>query len=300
MKTLVLTFHNIQDSQWFEKSLRFISKFYTFVGVDELAESIETKKPFKAKCLVTFDDGEMSFYTNAYPVLKKMQIPVVLFVSPKKIKEGGSFWFQCLRTIDKQRLKQTIVQQFPNGKNWVENYSVGAILKSLPIDTIENIIVQTDANVMRIAYNMNETIIRQLQKDSLVTFGAHTLNHPILANESDVVAEYEIKESIRQLEVLLGKPVKYFAYPNGTSELDYTIREMNILQDMGMRLAFTTNPGYVRHQRSKYEINRVGLTVGNNWHVFLKIMCPILFNRIKAMKNAMGEKSQRLSLRDEK
>ena len=49
-------------------------------------ELIENKN--KRKVLLTIDDGFLSFYKNAWPVLKKRKIPFILFISTKEV---GSF-----------------------------------------------------------------------------------------------------------------------------------------------------------------------------------------------------------------
>ena len=49
-------------------------------------ELIENKN--KRKVLLTIDDGFLSFYKNAWPVLKKRKIPFILFISTREV---GSF-----------------------------------------------------------------------------------------------------------------------------------------------------------------------------------------------------------------
>lgn len=55
--------------------------------------------------------------------------------------------------------------------------------------------------------------LRELDKDSLCTIGAHTISHPMLRRVKD--SYYEISESKKYLEALLLHPVNYFAYPFG-------------------------------------------------------------------------------------
>ena len=49
-------------------------------------EIIDSKK--QRKILLTIDDGFLSFYNNAWPILKKKRIPFILFVSTREV---GSF-----------------------------------------------------------------------------------------------------------------------------------------------------------------------------------------------------------------
>ena len=53
--------------------------------------------------------------------------------------------------------------------------------------------------------------LKELSESSLVEIGAHTLNHAYLKSISKKIAVYQIVESKRELEELLGKPVETFA-----------------------------------------------------------------------------------------
>ena len=83
------------------------------------------------------------------------------------------------------------------------------------------------------------------------------MTHPILTNESDSVAATEISESVRGLTKLLGVPIRYFAYPNGGSALDYGTREERILRDAGVALALSTDIGCFNRRTSPYGVPRL-------------------------------------------
>ena len=55
------------------------------------------KKKIKKKILITIDDGFLSFYEEAWPYLKKNDIPFILFVSTEPVgKNGYMNWDQIL------------------------------------------------------------------------------------------------------------------------------------------------------------------------------------------------------------
>jgi peptidoglycan/xylan/chitin deacetylase (PgdA/CDA1 family) len=56
------------------------------------------------------------------------------------------------------------------------------------------------------------------------SFGAHSINHPVLADVSADVAEREIAGSKSQIEETTAKPVEFFAYPYG--RWNPAVREM--------------------------------------------------------------------------
>ena len=105
---------------------------------------------------------------------------------------------------------------------------------------------------------MNIEQLKEVEASGLVTVGAHTLNHPVLKNEDDESSAYEITESIKRLEVLLGHPVKYFAYPNGRPGIDFGEREMNYLRENKVSIAFSTEFDHLVAENNLLSIPRMG------------------------------------------
>ena len=66
----------------------------------EFVEEFNNAKKNK-KILLTVDDGFRSFYENAWPYLKKNQIPFILFVSTKPVGNNGYMTWEQIKEIDK-------------------------------------------------------------------------------------------------------------------------------------------------------------------------------------------------------
>jgi len=62
---------------------------------------------------------------------------------------------------------------------------------------------------------LTERQIIEMQASGLVEFGAHTMTHINLSQASDDDAKYEIIESKKQVEKVVGTPCPSFAYPYG-------------------------------------------------------------------------------------
>ena len=73
-----------------------------------------------------------------------------------------------------------------------------------------------------------------------ITFGPHTVTHPILPRVDDQQAVWEIAQSCARVRSELAQPVEVFAYPNGV----YGTREINILAREGLQGAVTTREAY--------------------------------------------------------
>ena len=264
MKNLVLTFHNVTDAIWFEKTIQLIGRFFTYGTLDQLYDRLTNGKDNTPRnmCFITFDDGEKSVYEVVYPIIKRLNIPIAMFVSPLNIREGGAFWFQRMRVLalhDMESMKTLSLEEMMARINQLDPQGNS--------DTVVNI---------------NMQMFEELYASGLVTFGAHTQHHPILANESDKIANLEIVDSIKQLSDMLSHPVRYFAYPNGSTK-DFSTREMKTLQELGIHMAFSTINGYADNT-DLLQIKRVGITKGNRLHVFLKVLFPNLFMWLKTLK----------------
>lgn len=88
----VLSYHEISEKtetldnsyavtpEHFEEQVEWLIKNgYHFIRIDDILNYRKTKKPLPKKAvLMTFDDGYQSVYANAYPIIKKYKIPVVI------------------------------------------------------------------------------------------------------------------------------------------------------------------------------------------------------------------------------
>ena len=69
----------------FLKQLEIIEKEgLKFIHPDEIEKSLSEMKN-ERKILFTVDDGLLSFYENAWPVLKRKKIPFLLFINTREV-----------------------------------------------------------------------------------------------------------------------------------------------------------------------------------------------------------------------
>src|SRR5690349_22616797 len=84
--------------------------------------------------------------------------------------------------------------------------------------------------------------IKLCAKD-VTTYVGHTISHPILARTDDATARAEIETSWRRLQQETTAAIPVFCYPNGGPS-DISPRETQILRDVGISAAVTSQPGY--------------------------------------------------------
>ena len=71
----------------------------TFYNPKDFEDEFDIPKKEK-KILLTVDDAFQSFYDNAWPYLKKNQIPFVLFVSTKPVGNNGYMDWDQIKEIE--------------------------------------------------------------------------------------------------------------------------------------------------------------------------------------------------------
>lgn len=97
--------------------------------------------------------------------------------------------------------------------------------------------------------------IKELDRAGFV-IGAHTVDHPHLAEISPEEARYQIQESKRALEFGLNKPVEFFCYPYGS----HNDTVADLVKEAGYRAAVTTQLGLAKKDTHPYKIPRVRVT----------------------------------------
>lgn len=293
LPNIILNFHAIKDPKWFEHILKIIQRLYHPVSYEDIENYYRNGKTLKHACHITFDDGHISFYETVFPLLKQYNIPASIFVSPKVITERTNFWFQEISDYDFNILNELVNKQLGITD---DDSPVKAKLKSLQIKEIWEIISAYQEQTQtppKSCMNMNIQQIKEVHQSGLVHIGAHTMTHPILKNENDDSVQYEIGNSISELSKLLDMPIHSFAYPNGKPGFDFGEREMNILKQHDIRLAFTTEERTLRINDNLMSVPRSGFEGGSTPYIYVKLMSGGNVNWMKKIINKRDEQSYR-------
>lgn len=81
---------------------------------------------------------------------------------------------------------------------------------------------------------------RRLESTGLVSFGPHTVTHPILSKVVETQVAHEVTTSWRRLTEELAQPLPVFCYPNGDAG-DFGSREIAVVRSAGLRAAVTVD-----------------------------------------------------------
>ena len=105
-----IMYHRFNESKYpstniqmevFKEHVKFIKDSnINFYNPKEFEKKFDNPKKEK-KILLTIDDAFLSFYTEAWPYLKKNKIPFILFVSTEPVGKRGYMTWDQIREIDK-------------------------------------------------------------------------------------------------------------------------------------------------------------------------------------------------------
>ena len=285
---IILNFHEVHDPLWLENIICFLKKEYNPVPMSELISLYNDRSNLKNICHLTVDDGDRSFYNEIYPVLKKHKMPATIFVSPDAAVNQVNFWFQEIAGYENQNLLKIISEVINIKVNDIKDFRLIDIFTCLTINLIWEIInrYQKKYNLgKKPCQNMCISELKDVENSRLITIGAHTLRHPILANEEMSVSKNEITLSITGLADVLGHEINCFAYPNGEPVLDFGQREMDILKDNGCTCAFSTVSGNFNLRSNLLNMPRYGLLSGDSTsYLKTKLFFGAHWNKIMKLK----------------
>jgi peptidoglycan/xylan/chitin deacetylase (PgdA/CDA1 family) len=222
--------------------MEYINKNYVIVSYDEfLYRFIKKEYPRELTFILTFDDGYNNFYNDIYPILNKLTIPAINFISTGNTIDRSPFWWDELNNINK------------NGGKLNHAYFTSLTSrerrKILDYEGKKYNYIRNEGN------SLTAEQISELGKDPLITFGSHTVTHTNLTAEKVENIRYELVESKKTLEKILKKEVTYFSYPNG----DFKEEIIPILKEVGYKSAVLAgNDSFVKKIDNVYKIPRTG------------------------------------------
>lgn len=263
----ILVFHAVSDGAWFESVISWLKSKWRLVPIESVAAYYANGEEHGKSCHITTDDGDESFADVMFPILRKHSVHSSLFVSPKMSLTGGNFWFQEIEGFDTSELIRTIASVLKCRRQLLSGVSPEAILKTMSLREIEEVISRCrhdGGGRDKVCRNLSVDTLQEIVATGLVSVGAHTLNHPILANEDDATCQMEIAGSVCGLTSLMGRPVELFAYPNGVAGLDFGGREEGVLRECGIKMAFTTESRNLSRGDNAMRVPRVAVSNGES------------------------------------
>lgn len=229
-KVTILLFHDIEAADA-ERNFSYLKRHYSIISLNDYLNAVQNKKKLPNKAvIITFDDGHASNYT-LLPVIKKLQIPVTIFLCSSIVGTHRHFWFRhsaelkaemetLKKTHNRQRVEKLKQYDFTQEQEYADT-------QALTIEQIEDM-------------------------KPWVNFQSHTCFHPILPYCDDITAENEIIGSKRNLEDAFKLTINALSYPNG----DYSERDIRLAKKAGYKCGITVDSGYNDMNTDPFRIKR--------------------------------------------
>ena len=311
---VILTMHHVrpprpgrfQPNRLLEVTPRFFSRVVKdlrrsgldLVSLDEMHRRLTERDFARRFVCLTFDDGYRDTLQAAYPILKEEGAPFAVYVATSFPDRLGELWWLALEAViaRNNRIGLTI-----DGRNRTFDCATIAEKRALydelywwlrarPSETEMREVIRNLAACycVDIAEFCRELCmaweeLAQLAADPLVTIGAHTVSHPMLAKlpEKTVRSELDLSRSV--IEAALVKRPEHLSFPVGDRS-SAGPREFTIAAELGFKTAVTTRPGvlFPAHREHLTALPRISL---NGEYQRLRYVRVLLSGSATAMWN---------------
>lgn len=112
---------------------------------------------------------------------------------------------------------------------------------------------------------LSEDELKEMHASGLIDIEPHSMTHPKLAKQTLLDATREIGESKKEIEALLQKKCRLFAYPYGS----YNDETVSILRALGFGAAVTVVEGTVAASDDVFALKRNSIDQLTTWPQFL-------------------------------
>jgi peptidoglycan/xylan/chitin deacetylase (PgdA/CDA1 family) len=241
------------------ESLAFLRRHhFRLPSFNELLSGETTERHGNApSVLFTVDDGHSEFANVAAPVFAEFDCPVTVFLTTGPIDKPTWFWWDKVEYAMNATQMTNVRLELGHGevtRSWrsplertAATSEIVEMLKAIPNETklhsltliMDRLEVSLpDAPPPRYAA-MSWGDVRECARRG-VTFGPHTVTHPMLSQISATQAQWEISESWKRVRAECEATVPVFCYPNGV----FSSRDVDILRGTDLVAAVTTRPAY--------------------------------------------------------
>jgi len=315
-KAVVLRYHELADDgeevdAWtivkkseFVRQMEYVAAHFTVLSLKEAFDAIhapagqyDTDKPI---AVITFDDGYERNRTLLLPIVKSLKLPTTIFIATKSVQDGTLYWDASVINalqgnqpikidLEDLSLGKYVIKSAKGPDKWMEMDTLIGRLKDLNGEqrtiAVERILDQAShgGQAPPIAFSpLSLTGLRQLSDCPLISLEAHSHCHNILTQIDDQAIRTSIQTSKQLLNTWTGKPVNFFAYPNG----NYDQRVVNIVKESGFEGSVITKARPWDKNEEPFAIPRVGIGRYDSFETFkLKVSSGGIRSLLSAWKN---------------
>ncbi|GAC1640414.1 MAG: hypothetical protein NVS4B12_01640 [Ktedonobacteraceae bacterium] len=268
----------------------YLKKYYRIMHIESALEelyassNVEVQRSKRPPSLaITFDDGYRDNYTYAYPLAQKLEIPFTIYLIPGYIESGDYFWWgESQRLVSRMQASSATIENHsynlerPDERTLLATTIDKRIRYAQSVAERETFLASTRATLSIPPTTLEEDEpslpltweqVKEMDESGWVSFGAHTMHHPILSYLTDYAEmQREIEECRTVLESQLGHLVCSFAYPVGQMQhVGDDVR--NMVRKVGYKWGVTTSYGFNTAKSDPYLLRRIEVDVDQHWLV---------------------------------
>jgi peptidoglycan/xylan/chitin deacetylase (PgdA/CDA1 family) len=237
---------------------------YTLLSIEELFRRLREHRPLNRAVAFTIDDGYFDEGQVAGPIFAEFDCPVTVFAVTDFLDGKIWLWWDKIAYIFEQTSRTEISvwlgkEQF---RFRLESDAARADCRAFALrcqeapqaDRLACIDELSAAAEVELPSRPPERFrplswdeARSLERRGM-SFGPHTLTHPVLSTTSDEQSEREITGSWQRLSAEVSRPVPIFCYPAGGST-HFGEREIATVGRIGLWGAVSGEPGHIRSSR---------------------------------------------------
>ena len=271
----------------FEWQVKYLKKYYNPITFHELNNSLKNNKKLPSNpVIITFDDGYIDNYSNAFRILKENNVVAVFYVSTQYIGTNKIFWFDDivhhLKSTKKEKIFLNVIDEALDlSTDQGVKDSINTVLSRSKIISneerlclVEEVVLECDIGVADHEadhFPMSWDDVREISSYGC-EIGSHSISHPILSQVSSKQLVNEINDSKKIIEKEIGKEVLSIAYPVGGLSAcnDEVIR---LVRDSGYKFGCTYIPGdNDLNGLNKYKLKRAHIETYTTNNYFKSIM----------------------------
>lgn len=257
----------------FTYQMEYVKAHYQPITFSTLLQHLDRgERPPRRAAIVTFDDGFVDNYTNAFPILKRLDMPATIFVSTGNVDSQKTFWYEKLSyglmttkvdSITSPTLGSLAISDSAEARRELIKCIV-LRLKLVPdevrLSSLDDLFAQLlpDHEWVDDARSapMTWAQIKEMSENK-IEFGSHSVSHPVLSRVPVAKLDFEVEHSKHRIESELQKQVQVIAYPVGGIEaFDDNVRAA--VKKAGYRMGVSYVPGIERPDKwDPYALRRV-------------------------------------------
>ncbi len=268
------------------------------VSLDEMHRRMTERDFARRFVCLTFDDGYRDNLEHAYPILKEAGVPFAIYVPTSFPDRLGELWWLALEAVIARNERVGLVIDGNNRSFdcktvaekralydelywWLRRRPTEAEMRAIVRDLAARYLVDMAASCEELCMTWPE--LAELAADPLVTIGAHTVNHHMLAKLPEKTVRSEMDLSRTVIEAALGVRPAHLSYPYG-DPASAGPREFAVAAELGFATAVTTRPGVLLpgHGRRMTALPRISL---NGEYQQLRYVRVLLSGAATAMWN---------------